>query len=71
MLAYLSVVNNPNDALRLRRIINEPKRGIGDATVSTAGEIGETLGIPLFEVLAWSRKTTSRAGGGWRTWRNC
>ncbi len=52
VLAYLSVVNNPSDALRLRRVINEPKRGIGDATVSTAVEIGETLGIPLFEVLA-------------------
>jgi len=52
VLAYLSVLNNPDDALRLRRIINEPKRGIGEATVSTAVEIGATLGIPLFEVLS-------------------
>ncbi len=52
VLAYLSVINNPNDALRLRRIINEPKRGIGEATMATAAEISATLGIPLFEVLA-------------------
>ncbi len=52
VLAYLSVINNPDDTLRLRRIINEPKRGIGEATVSTALEIGETLGIPLYEVLS-------------------
>ena len=51
MLAYLSVMENPADALRLRRIINEPKRGIGDATVATAAQIADTLGINLFEVL--------------------
>ena len=52
VLAYLSVVNNPDDVLRLRRIINEPKRGIGEATVNTAVQIGETLEISLFEVLS-------------------
>ena len=36
MLAYLCVINNPADDLRLRRIINEPARGIGDTTVETA-----------------------------------
>lgn len=51
MLAYLSIIENPADALRLRRIINEPKRGIGDATVQTAAQIADTLGITLFEVL--------------------
>ncbi len=51
VLAYLSVICNPDDALRLRRIINEPKRGIGDTTVARAAEIAEGLGMPLFEVL--------------------
>ena len=51
VLAYLSVLENPADTLRLRRIINEPKRGIGEATVNTAAEIAETLGISLYEVL--------------------
>ncbi len=31
LVAYLSVLNNPSDAIRLKRIINEPKRGIGEA----------------------------------------
>jgi len=51
MIAYLSVLNNPADELRLSRIINEPKRGIGEATLATAREIAGMLGISLFEVL--------------------
>lgn len=51
MVAYLSVLHNPADTLRLTRIINEPKRGIGDATMSTAQEIADVLGTSLFEVL--------------------
>lgn len=50
-IAYLSVVTNPADSVRLRRIINEPKRGIGDVTVANAAEIADALGISLFEVL--------------------
>lgn len=51
VLAYLHLINNNNDDLRLRRIINEPKRGIGDTTVNRASEIAVQLGISLFEVL--------------------
>ncbi len=51
MVAYLSVLHNPADALRLGRIINEPKRGIGEATVTTAQEIADVLGVSFFEVL--------------------
>ena len=51
MIAYLSVINNPGDEVRLRRIINEPKRAIGDKTVNIASEIADGLGIGLFEVL--------------------
>lgn len=50
VLAYLQVVNNPNDSVRLRRIINEPKRGVGTASLGAADDISEGLGIPLFEV---------------------
>ena len=52
MLAYLNVINNKNDNVRLRRIINEPKRGIGDTTVNNAAEIAEQLGVSLFEVFS-------------------
>lgn len=51
MIAYLSVVNNPSDDVRLRRIINVPKRAIGDKTVSQAAAIAEGVGESLFEVL--------------------
>ncbi len=51
ILAYLAVINNPADAVRLSRIINEPKRGIGDATVAVAREIADNLGVSLFEVI--------------------
>lgn len=52
MIAYLSVVNNSQDEIRLRRIINRPKRGIGDRTVDNAAQIGIQLGESLFEVTA-------------------
>lgn len=50
-IAYLTVVNNPSDNMRLARIINVPKRGIGDTTVNRAMEIATGLGTSLFEVL--------------------
>ncbi len=51
VLAYLNLINNNNDDVRLRRVINEPKRGIGDTTLSHAAEIALQLGLNLFEVL--------------------
>lgn len=50
MLAYLSVVNNTADKIRLQRIVNVPKRGIGETSVQRANEIADMLGISLFEV---------------------
>ena len=50
-IAYLCVIVNHGDAVRLRRIINEPKRGIGETSLRTAVEISEGVGIDLFEVL--------------------
>ena len=51
VLAYLNVINNIDDDLRLRRIINEPKRGIGDTTIGRAADIAASTGLHLFEVL--------------------
>ncbi len=50
-LAYLSIIANPNDSVRLQRIINEPKRGIGETSVAAAQEIADGLEISLFEVI--------------------
>ena len=51
-LAYLTLVNNTADNVRLRRIINEPKRGIGDTTLNHASEIAAGLGISIFDVIS-------------------
>ena len=59
ILAYLQVINNPNDNIRLKRIINEPKRGIGDTTINKASEIAEGLGISLFSVFCESENYPS------------
>ena len=51
ILAYLAVIHNPTDVLRLRRIINEPKRGIGDATVTAVEQIASDLGESPLQIL--------------------
>lgn len=51
IVAYLSVINNNADMLRFKRIINEPKRGIGDATVSIMEEISTDLKLTPIEVM--------------------
>ncbi|MBQ9860052.1 MAG: UvrD-helicase domain-containing protein [Clostridia bacterium] len=64
-MAYLRVINNPADEVSLRRIINQPKRGIGDTTVDNAAAIAAGLGLSLYEVLchAADYPDLSRAAG--------
>ena len=50
MLAYLSVINNPTDDLRLRRIINVPARKIGLTTVDKAQLIATEQNLTLYDV---------------------
>ena len=52
VLAYLSVIANPSDTVRMRRIINEPKRGIGETTINNAASIADSLGISFYEVIS-------------------
>ncbi|MGN1095270.1 MAG: ATP-dependent helicase, partial [Eubacteriales bacterium] len=51
IIAYLSVVANENDNLRLRRIINEPKRKIGEATLSQIETIAENEQKSMFYIM--------------------
>ena len=51
MLAYLCLINNPTDDLRLRRIVNTPSRKIGAATMDKAQHLAVENNIPLYEVL--------------------
>lgn len=55
MLAYLCVVNNPADDLRLRRIINKPTRGIGARTIDIAATIAANEGRSMYEVICQAR----------------
>ncbi len=65
ILAYLSVIANPSDTVRLRRIINEPKRGIGDTTINNAASIADGLGTTFYNVIqnANDYPMLSRAAG--------
>ena len=51
MIAYLSVIASTGDNLRLKRIINEPKRKIGNATVEAVEQIAQINGISMYSVL--------------------
>lgn len=48
-LAYLRVINSAADDLAFERIVNVPKRGLGDATVQMLHDIARKRKIPLFE----------------------
>ena len=65
MIAYLSVINNPSDEIRLRRIVNVPRRGIGERTVDLASQIGQQVGETLLEVFTHPKDypSISRAAG--------
>ena len=51
MIAYLQVINNPHDDVRLSRIINVPKRGIGARSLQVAAEIGAGLGESIYTII--------------------
>jgi len=50
IVSYLAVINNPSDNVRLQRIINVPKRAIGDTMFTNVLEIAAGLGMSAFEV---------------------
>ncbi len=52
MLSYLCVINNRADDLRLKRIINNPPRGLGPKTIDTAVRLAEAEGKPLYHVVS-------------------
>lgn len=51
MFAYLWVIENPSDTLRLKRIINTPARKIGARSVEIAEKVAEAHGLDLFDVV--------------------
>jgi len=51
IIAYLSVLNNCYDMMRFKRIVNEPKRGIGEATIRSLDEICVANALSPIEVM--------------------
>ena len=52
MLAYLCLINNRTDDLRLKRIINNPPRGIGPKALDTAQRMAESADLPLYAIVS-------------------
>ena len=51
IIAYLRLINNTSDNLALKRIINEPKRGIGKTSLDKIQAISEQTGIPMYQII--------------------
>jgi len=51
MIAYLKLIHNPNDNVSLKRIINEPKRGIGDTTVEMLSEMADSKDMSIYNFI--------------------
>ena len=52
MLAYLCVISNPADEMRLMRVVNQPPRGIGQATLDTVAQLSEMSGRSAFDIMS-------------------
>lgn len=51
IISYLRLIQNPSDNLSLKRIINEPKRGIGKTSLDKIEELSNNTGIPMYEII--------------------
>lgn len=51
VICYLKLINNTDDSQSLRRVINIPKRGIGDTTVKNLSDFANSKDISLFEAI--------------------
>ncbi len=61
-LAYMRVVRNPGDGVSLKRIINEPARGIGKTTINRLEQFAAERQITLFEAVCRCREMTDLNG---------
>lgn len=61
-LAYLRAIANPDDTVSILRIINTPRRGIGQATIDSLMAAAQELGVSLWEILSDSTSINTLAG---------
>jgi len=50
-IAYLRLIYNPSDNLSLKRIINEPKRGVGKTSIDNIAKIAEDTNVSMYEII--------------------
>lgn len=58
LLSYLKLINNQNDDIALRRVINEPKRGIGEKAIENLSNEATRLGSSMFDAISKGRELT-------------
>lgn len=61
ILAYLKFIHNPSDEMSLRRIVNEPKRSIGDATLEKVSALANEQDVSMFDIMREADKYDSLA----------
>ena len=71
-IAYLQAIDNPTDAISLRRIANSPRRGVGDTSLSKLAALAEGMGISLWEAIGRAEEAglataSLRSVQSWRT----
>ncbi len=66
MLAYLHVITNPGDEVSLKRVLNVPRRGVGDTSMARLDAWAASKGIPFADALAHAREAgvAGKALGG-------
>ena len=56
LISYLRLIYNNHDEVSLRRIINVPKRGIGDSAIKNIENISNIEGISMFDALSTKKE---------------
>ena len=56
IIAYLALINNPSDNLRLRRVLNTPRRGIGEKSIQIAETLASEEGCSLLEFIRRAKR---------------
>ena len=51
IIAYLRLIYNPSDNLSLKRIINEPKRGVGKTSIDNISKLSDSSNISMYEII--------------------
>lgn len=54
VMAYMRLIANPADDVSFLRVVNAPKRGIGDTTLDKLQAVAAERGLPLFEAVQWA-----------------